>query len=106
MAIHEDALEMMEGTLSAEAVRRARTKATETITMIRLAELREKFKITQEEIVGFSQPAVSQLEHRKDMKLSTLLSYFSALGLNVEIKVRRKQPIPGVPKQLTVLTTK
>jgi hypothetical protein len=106
MAIHADAIGMMEKTLSPEAVQRARQKTAEIVANVRLSELRETFKIKQEEIVGFSQPAVSQLEHRKDMKLSTLLTYFDALGLKVEIKVSRRNPMAGTPKNVTFLKTK
>jgi hypothetical protein len=105
MAIHGDAVGMMEKTLSPEAVLRARQKTAEIVANVRLSELRETFKIKQEEIVGFSQPAVSQLEHRKDIKLSTLLNYFDALGLKVEIKVSRRNPVAGTPKELVFLET-
>ena len=105
MAIHKNARAMMEARLSPEAIERAHRRAQAALAMIRLSELRETFKIKQEEIVGFSQPAVSQLEHRKDMKLSTFLDYLSALGLKVEIKVSRRQPVAGTPKKLTFLET-
>ena len=39
------------------------------------------------------------------MKLSTLLNYFDALGLKVEIKVSRRNPVAGTPKKLIFLET-
>ena len=56
MAIHEDAIGMMEKTLSPDAVLRARQKTAEIVASVRLSALRETFKIKQEEIVGFHSP--------------------------------------------------
>ena len=43
---------------------------------IRLAMLREKYGVKQSEIENFTQTAVSKLENRKDMQISTLYRIF------------------------------
>lgn len=52
--------------------------------------MREKKGLKQEDIKSFSQPGVSKLEARKDMKISTLIEYLDNLGLGVEIKAYSK----------------
>jgi hypothetical protein len=39
---------------------------------------------------AFSQTAVSKLERRKDMKLSTLIEYLDEIGMGLEIRAYRK----------------
>jgi hypothetical protein len=76
--------------LPPERVKRAKRAAAKTIFRIRLAELRKRMGIRQEEIPSFSQSAISKLEAREDMKLSTLIEYLGDIGLGLEIKVYPK----------------
>ena len=47
--------------------------------------LRGKYGLKQEGLAGFTQTAVSKLERRKDIKVSTLIEYLDGLGLGLEI---------------------
>ena len=58
-----------------------------------LAEVRRAFSKTQTEVgagLGMPQNAVSQLERRKDMRLSTLVRYVDALGGKLALIIRLK----------------
>ena len=58
-----------------------------------LAEVRRAFSKTQTEVgagLGMPQNAVSQLERRKDMRLSTLVRYVDALGGELALIIRLK----------------
>jgi len=52
---------------------------------IKLKALRGKYGIKQEDVSQFSQTAVSKLERRKDIKISTLIDYLESLGFGLEI---------------------
>jgi predicted XRE-type DNA-binding protein len=55
-----------------------------------LAELRTLLEISQEHLAGLmhvQQTAVSKLERRKDIKLSSLANYINALGGRIEMRV-------------------
>jgi len=64
---------------------RARRMAREESLNIRLAILREKYGVKQSEITNFTQTAVSKLENRKDIRISTLIDYLDSLGMGLEI---------------------
>jgi DNA-binding XRE family transcriptional regulator len=58
------------------------------VEAIRLKQLRERWGISQQELaklLNVSQPAVSKLEDRSDVMLSTLRQYVESLGGNLEI---------------------
>ena len=58
-----------------------------------LAEVRRAFRKTQTEVgvgLGMPQNAISQLEKRKDMRLSTLVRYVDALGGELALIIRLK----------------
>ena len=76
--------------MSPEAIAKAESKAKLEILNIRLAQLREQLGIKQTEIAGFTQPSVSKLESREDLKISTLLQYLEGLDMDVEIIAHRK----------------
>jgi transcriptional regulator with XRE-family HTH domain len=97
VAIIRNAVKAMEHTLPRGRVERARSEAAVQIRHIRLAELRKKLGIRQSQVATFSQSAISRLEARTDMKLSTLSAYLDALGLVMEIRVFRKN---GTKKDL------
>ena len=90
MAIVKNAIKAMEATMTPEQIHLARAEAEREILAIRLAELRERRGIKQTEVKSFSQTAVSKLERRKDMKLSTLIDYLEGIGMGLEIRVYPK----------------
>src|SRR5512143_1365091 len=90
MAVAKNAIKAMEAMMSKEQVRRARTAAEKEILSLRLAELREQQGLTQSDLKAFTQTAVSRLERRRDMKLSTLIEYVKGVGMGLEIRVYRK----------------
>jgi len=73
--------------------------------LLKLAELREQYKVKQTDIKGFSQPAISRLESRTDIKLSTLVKYLTQMDLEMEIKVRPRHPKQGVPAEVMLFHT-
>jgi len=81
-----NAIEAMESMMSQEAVERSRKKAEQEIFAIKLGQLREKCGLKQNEIKNFSQTSISRLEHRKDIKISTLVDYLSGLDMGLEIR--------------------
>ncbi len=85
-----DFVDELASTLSKDRIENAQSEAGKEILQIRLAEIREKLGIRQEDIKSFSQSSVSKLESRKDMKISTLIEYLGNLGLSIEIKVYPK----------------
>lgn len=82
----KDAIKFMESTMSQKDVEQVREEAHQEILTLRLAELREEMQIRQKEIDSFSQPSISKIEKRKDIKISTLIQYLKSLGMNLEIK--------------------
>jgi len=85
-----DFVDELASTLSKDRIKNAQSEAGKEILQIRLAEIREKLGIRQEDIKSFSQSSVSKLESRKDMKISTLIEYLGNLGLSIEIKAYPK----------------
>src|SRR4249919_1302434 len=58
-----------------------------------LADVRKAFRKTQVEVgkgLGLAQNAISQLENRKDMRVSTLVKYAEALGGELDLLIRSK----------------
>lgn len=90
MAIVKNAVKAMENMMSADQVRRARLAADREILALQLAKLRERQGVRQSDIKAFSQTAISKLERRKDMKLSTLIEYVQGIGMELEIRVYPK----------------
>ena len=68
-----------------EVLAKARKLCEQELLNIRLKELRDKSGIKQADLVNFSQTAVSKLERRKDIKISTLIDYLESLGMGLEI---------------------
>jgi len=77
--------------MTAESLNRAEFKANKIIFSIKLADLRRKSGVKQTDIQGFSQTSISRIEGRNDMKLSTLVDYIHALGMEIEIKAIDKK---------------
>jgi predicted transcriptional regulator len=75
-------------TMSPAAQIKARKLALRDVAEIEINELREALKVTQTELAGklkITQAAVSRLEGRKDMHLSTLRDYVHGLGGEIQI---------------------
>lgn len=74
---------------------------------IKLKEIRELLGKTQEDLLALSgkrQPAISKLESRADMRLSSLINFIKALGGSLEIKVHFEEF--DVPVDLSELECK
>ncbi len=72
-----------------EAHARAEVKADEMIAQMALDELREALKLTQEslaESLHVNQAAISKVERRADMLISTLRKIIEAMGGHLEIR--------------------
>ena len=73
----------------------ARAESTEIAAALRkempLHQLRRALKLSQEQVaeeLGITQAAVSRLEHRPDLFVSTLRRFVEAMGGELEIRVR------------------
>jgi hypothetical protein len=75
----------LDAKMNPEVLARAKKMAQEASLNIRLAMLREKYGVKQNEITNFTQTAVSKLENRKDIRISTLIDYLDSLGMGLEI---------------------
>ncbi len=100
MAIVKEAMAAMESVMSKESIVRSNEIYERELLILKLAELREQYKVKQTDIKGFSQPAISRIEGRTDIKLSTLVKYLTQMDLEMEIKVRPKTPKQGVPSEV------
>jgi hypothetical protein len=75
----------LEARMDPEVLAKAKKMAQKESLNIRLAMLREKYGMKQSEIPAFTQTAVSKLENRKDIRISTLIDYLDSLGMGLEI---------------------
>jgi hypothetical protein len=91
--------------LPPDRVKRAKREAEKEIFQIRLAELRKRMGIRQKDVSEFSQSAISKLESRKDIKISTLIEYLDNIGMGVEIKVYPKNKKETTQEELVLLKT-
>ena len=69
--------------MSPEAQARSAARAEGMLLEMRLRELRKSRNVTQVQValaMGVEQTAVSKLEHRSDLYLSTVYEYIKALG--------------------------
>ena len=78
-------LSELEKKLKPEIVAKARKLYERDSLNIKLKAMREKYGVKQEEVSNFTQTAVSKLENRKDIKISTLIDYLESLGMGLEI---------------------
>ena len=78
-------LSELDAKMNPEVLARAKRAAEKESLNIRLALLREKYGLRQNEIGNFTQTAVSKLENRKDIRISTLIDYLDSLGMGLEI---------------------
>jgi hypothetical protein len=64
-----------------KAVKKGKKKVLE----LRLKMARELIGLNQTELKGMTQPEVSKIEKRKDLKISTLDKYAKAMGMKLKI---------------------
>jgi transcriptional regulator with XRE-family HTH domain len=72
-----------------DARRRGEQRTRELLAAMPLVELRHAREVTQQhlaEILGVNQAAVSRLERRTDMYVSTLRNFIKAMGGRLEIR--------------------
>ena len=77
--------------MSREALARAEEQTKEMLANLPLHELRAARRMTQQnlsQILGINQGAVSKLERRADMYVSTLRNFVTAMGGELEITAR------------------
>jgi len=82
---------ILERKMSPEARARSEEKAKQLIAEMPLQELRAARKLTQEELaktLNVNHAAVSKLERRADMYVSTLREFVRAMGGELEITAR------------------
>ncbi len=89
--------------MSPDSVKRAETKARKGLLKLRLADLRHQAKLKQTEVPGFSQASISRIEGRQDVKLSTLVDYVHALGMDLEIRAIRRKASAKTAKEIVLL---
>ena len=70
-----------------ESYNRSMKRAEKLSDEIRLKMVREMIGKNQTDLKGMTQPEVSKIEARKDMKISTLKKYAEALGMRVQINL-------------------
>ena len=85
MAKKTHPISKLEAKMAPAVLEKARKMANKESLNIRLALIREKYGIKQNEIQNFTQTAVSKLEKRKDIRISTLVDYLDSLGMGLEI---------------------
>ena len=98
---YSDFFEEAKKCMSKDSIRRAGEDANKIMLNLRLADLRKDAGRSQSEISGFRQSGVSKIEKRKDLKISTLVSYCLSLGFGVEINtVQVNQKGKSIKKNL------
>jgi hypothetical protein len=60
---------------------------------IKLSALRNEQGLKQSDVPNFTQTAVSKIENRKDIKVSTLIDYLDSLGMGLEISAFPKNQV-------------
>ena len=73
--------------LGKEAFGRAVKKGQEKSYELRLKMARELVGLNQTDLKGMTQPEVSKIEKRKDLKISTLEKYAKSMGMRVKISL-------------------
>jgi hypothetical protein len=75
----------LDALMDPEQLARARKLYERDSLNIKLSQLRGKYGVKQSEVPHFTQTAVSKIENRKDIKVSTLIDYLDSLGMGLEI---------------------
>ncbi len=85
---HHDVIAMIESRMTQASIRRSNVKAARLLLGYRLAEFRRSLRRRQSSVKGFPQPAISRIEGRNDIKVSTLVEYCRGLGAELTITAR------------------
>ena len=83
--------------MSPKAKARANSMAREMLSEMPIHELRQALKLTQDEIaerMGINQAAVSKMERRPNILISTLRKYIEAM--DAELRIQAKLPAGSV----------
>jgi hypothetical protein len=75
----------LDAKMKPEVLAKARKLYEQESLALKLKNLRGKYGVKQSEVSNFTQTAVSKLEKRKDMRISTLIDYVESLGMGLEI---------------------
>jgi hypothetical protein len=86
----KDVFELIESRMTPESIRRSDAKARRLLLGLRLAEFRKSLAVDQSSVEGFTQPDVSKIERRGDVRLSTLVDYCRGLGADVRVLAVRR----------------
>jgi transcriptional regulator with XRE-family HTH domain len=78
-------LSELDAKMKPEVLAKARRLYEQDSLNLKLKALRGKYGVTQSGVSRFSQTAVSKLENRKDIRVSTLIDYLESLGMGLEI---------------------
>jgi hypothetical protein len=70
-----------------ERFSKALKKGQEKVNELRLKMAREIIGLNQTDLKGMTQPEVSKIEKRKDLKISTLDKYAKSMGMKVKISL-------------------
>lgn len=62
-------------------------KGLDKVHELRLKMAREMIGLNQTDLKGLTQPEVSKIEKRKDLKISTLNKYAKSMGMKVKISL-------------------
>ena len=73
--------------------------------MIELRDLRKSMGLKQKNIRSFKQASVSKIESREDIKVSTLMDYIHALGLDLEIWACGGEDDEGAERRYLLMRT-
>ncbi|RLA61031.1 MAG: hypothetical protein DRQ89_11945 [Epsilonproteobacteria bacterium] len=73
------------GVMGEKRYNKAVKKGQKSANELRLKMAREMIGLNQTDLKGVSQPEVSKIEARKDIKISTLKKYAKAMGMKVKI---------------------
>jgi hypothetical protein len=78
-------LSELEKKLDPDVIAKARKLYEQDSLNLKLKAIREKYGVNPGDVANFTQTAVSKLENRKDLRISTLIDYLESLGLGLEI---------------------
>lgn len=70
-----------------ERFSKALKNGQEKVNELRLKMAREMIGLNQTDLKGMTQPEVSKIEKRKDLKISTLDKYAKSMGMKVKISL-------------------
>jgi transcriptional regulator with XRE-family HTH domain len=91
MTTHKEFMSSLPKKRRAAIQARAAEILAEEMTLQELRKARDRSQETTAEALGLKQAAVSRLENRDDMRISTLREYVQALGGELEFYARFKE---------------